>query len=187
MVPMSVKQPCRTWHYSDVIMDAMAFEITSLTIVYSTVYSRCRSKKTSKLRVTGLCAVNSPVASNAENVSIWWRHHGWSNHMITIIIDNVTHNKTKQTQNSVYISWALMCCSVILRNCFLCVHVYCQILLPLWCLYCTKQLKYFVISLSAISVRFVFVGCRVHAQHDMQGRHLCGNTYLSPSVKLQFD
>ena len=44
---------------------------------------RRRSKKTSKLRVTGLCAGNSPVtgefpaqmARNAENVSIWWRHH----------------------------------------------------------------------------------------------------------------
>ena len=43
-----------------------------------------RSKKTSKRRVTGLCAGNSPrtgeflaqMASNAENVSIWWRHHG---------------------------------------------------------------------------------------------------------------
>ena len=42
-----------------------------------------RSKKTSKLRVTGLCAGNSPVtgefpaqrASNAENASILWRHH----------------------------------------------------------------------------------------------------------------
>ena len=42
-----------------------------------------RSKKTSKPRVTGYCARNSPVAgefpaqmaSNAENVSIWWRHH----------------------------------------------------------------------------------------------------------------
>ena len=41
------------------------------------------SKKTSKLRVTGLCAGNSPgtgefpahMTSNAENVSIWWRHH----------------------------------------------------------------------------------------------------------------
>ena len=38
--------------------------------------------KTSKLRVTGLCAGNSPVisafpakrASNTENVFIWWRH-----------------------------------------------------------------------------------------------------------------
>ena len=44
---------------------------------------RRRSKKTSKLYVTGLCAGNSPgtgefpaqMASNAENVSIWWRHH----------------------------------------------------------------------------------------------------------------
>ena len=43
---------------------------------------RRRSKKTSKLRVTGLSAGNSPetgefpaqMASNAENVSIWWRH-----------------------------------------------------------------------------------------------------------------
>ena len=38
---------------------------------------RRRSEKTSKLRVTGLCAGNSPaqMACNAENVSIWWRHH----------------------------------------------------------------------------------------------------------------
>ena len=43
----------------------------------------CRSKKTSKLRVTGLCVGNSPgtgefparMASNAENFSIWWRCH----------------------------------------------------------------------------------------------------------------
>ena len=46
-----------------------------------------RSKKPSKLRVTGLCVWNSPVtgefptqkAINVENVSIWWRHHGISN------------------------------------------------------------------------------------------------------------
>ena len=39
--------------------------------------------KTSKLRVTVLCVGNSPVtgefpaqmASKAENISIWWRHH----------------------------------------------------------------------------------------------------------------
>ena len=45
---------------------------------------RRKSKKTSKLRVTGLCAGNSPgtgefpaqMASYAENVSIWWRNHG---------------------------------------------------------------------------------------------------------------
>ena len=40
-------------------------------------------KKTSKLRVTGLCVGNSPgtgefpaqMASDAENASIWWHHH----------------------------------------------------------------------------------------------------------------
>ena len=44
---------------------------------------RRKSKKTSKLRVTGLCEVNSPVAcgfpvkraSNTENVYTWWCHH----------------------------------------------------------------------------------------------------------------
>ena len=47
---------------------------------------RHRWKKASKPRVTGLCVGNSPMtgefhaqmASNAENFSIWWRHHdGW--------------------------------------------------------------------------------------------------------------
>ena len=38
-------------------MGAMASQITSLTIVYSTVYSGAKR------------------VSNAENVSIWWRHH----------------------------------------------------------------------------------------------------------------
>ena len=47
--------------HNDVIRSAMASQITSLTIVYSTIYSRRRSKKTSKLRVTGLCEGNSPV------------------------------------------------------------------------------------------------------------------------------
>ena len=60
-------------------MVAMASQITSLTIVYFNRLFRRRSTKTSKLRVTGHCAGNSPVigefpaqmASNAENVSIW--------------------------------------------------------------------------------------------------------------------
>ena len=44
---------------------------------------RRRSKKTSKLRDTGLCEGNPPLTgelpvqrgNDAENVSIWWRHH----------------------------------------------------------------------------------------------------------------
>ena len=50
--------------------------------LFSRLFRR-RWKKTSKFRVTGLCAGSSPVtgefpaqrASNAENASIWWRHH----------------------------------------------------------------------------------------------------------------
>ena len=56
-----------------------------------------RSKKISKLPVTGLCAGNSPLtgkfpvqmASNAENVSIWWRHHEMIK-CLCIICDNFT-------------------------------------------------------------------------------------------------
>ena len=47
---------------------------------------RRRLEKISKLHVAGLCAGNSPVtgefpaqrASEAENASIWWRHHEFS-------------------------------------------------------------------------------------------------------------
>ena len=54
--------------------------------------SLVRSKKTSKLRATGLCAGNSPVtgefpaqmASNAD-VSIWWRHHSNNTKHIGIV------------------------------------------------------------------------------------------------------
>ena len=56
---------------------------------------RRRSKKPSKLRVTGLCVGNSPVtgefpaqrASNAEKVFIWWRHH----EDLTATLDNKHH------------------------------------------------------------------------------------------------
>ena len=68
-----------------------------------------RSKKTSKLRVTGLCVGNSPVAgefptqmtSNTKNASIWWRYHGkfttirlmeyWN----TSISGNIEHDQEK--------------------------------------------------------------------------------------------
>ena len=52
---------------------------------------RRRSKKTSKLHVTGLCVGNSPgtgefpptqMASYEENVSIWWCHHVMQNYAL---------------------------------------------------------------------------------------------------------
>ena len=80
--PYHIKLDFQKVHYSDVIMGAMASQFTSIEIVYSTVYSGV-VKKTSNLRVTGLCARNSPLtgefpaqmSSYAENVSILWRHH----------------------------------------------------------------------------------------------------------------
>ena len=58
-----------------------------------------RTKETSKFRVAGLLAGNSPVtgeipaqmASNAENISIWWRHHdlGWTDQNTWAIICSV--------------------------------------------------------------------------------------------------
>ena len=55
---------------------------------------RHKLMKTSKLRVTGLGEGNSPVtgelpthrASNAENVYVWWRHHGVRWLLVTFIV-----------------------------------------------------------------------------------------------------
>ena len=62
---------------------------------------RRRSKKISKFRVTGLCVGNSPVtgefpsqmASNAENVSMWWRHHVCE--LIDMSIHTIQHLRRK--------------------------------------------------------------------------------------------
>ena len=64
-------------------MGAMTSQITSLTIVYLTVYSGTDQRKHQISASLAICAGNSQVtgefpaqmASNAENVSIWWRHH----------------------------------------------------------------------------------------------------------------
>ena len=62
----------------------------------------------SKLRVTGLCAGNSPVtgefpaqmASNAENVSIWWRHH--EKRHLGHLGFTVEHNRNRQYIHAVW-------------------------------------------------------------------------------------
>ena len=72
----------RTIHYNDVITGAIASQITSLTIVYSTVYTGADQRKHQSSASRAFVG-NSPVtgefpaqmASNAENVSIWWRHN----------------------------------------------------------------------------------------------------------------
>ena len=69
---------------------------------------RRRSKKTSKLRVAGLCAGNSPMtgefhaqmASNTENISISWRHHG----ILWILFDCYSANETIPTSVGEYLT-----------------------------------------------------------------------------------
>ena len=77
--------PSSILHYNDVIMGAIASQITSLTIVHSTIYSDADQRKHQNSASLAFFAVNSPgtgefpaqMASYAENVSIWWRHHGF--------------------------------------------------------------------------------------------------------------
>ena len=69
--------------YSVICMVVLLVPCRNCVMTWKNCLFRRWSKKTSKLRVTGLCVGNSPVtdefpsqiASNAENVSIWWRHH----------------------------------------------------------------------------------------------------------------
>ena len=71
------------YHYNEFIMGAMTSQITSLTIVYSTVYSGADQIKhqssASPAFVRGIHRGTgefpAQIASNAESVSIWWRHH----------------------------------------------------------------------------------------------------------------
>ena len=69
-------------HYSDVIMSAIAFQVISFTIVYSTICSGTVQRKHQSSapmvfvgEFTGDRWIPRTKASDAENVSIWWRHH----------------------------------------------------------------------------------------------------------------
>ena len=74
----------KAYHHNQLLEISYNKHEINIPLLHTYVLSfRRRSKKTSKLRVTGLCAENSLVtgefpaemASNTENVSIWWRHH----------------------------------------------------------------------------------------------------------------
>ena len=69
-------------HYSDVIIGAMASQITGVSIVYSAVCSSADEKIKAPHHwplwgksTDGWWIPLKQRASNAENVSIWWRHH----------------------------------------------------------------------------------------------------------------
>ena len=66
------------YHHSDVIMSVMASQITDVLFVYSRANQRKHQSSASPALWRELTSpVNSPaqMASNAEIISIWWRHH----------------------------------------------------------------------------------------------------------------
>ena len=101
------------FHHSDVIMSAMASQITRLTIVCSTVYSGADQRKhqssASLTFVPGVhqWPVNSPHKGPVthENVSILWRHH--------VFIQVSTTEKTNG-------NWQMLTKLRVLRNEFIC-------------------------------------------------------------------
>ena len=94
--------------YNDVIMGAMASQITSLTIfLFNRFFSR-RSKENIKAPLPGTGEFHAQMASNAGNVSIWWRHHGqWMNHSRLVLL-------------SYHTCWILQCpiCAVLMGKCY---------------------------------------------------------------------
>ena len=80
---------CLFAHYSDVIINTMASQITNVSIICSIVCSGADQRKHQSSALLALCEGNPPPvttgfpsqrASNAENVSAWWRHRefkGW--------------------------------------------------------------------------------------------------------------
>ena len=65
-------------NYSDGIMGAIASQITSITIVYSAIYSDADQRIHQS---SASLAFDRTKASNAEKVSILWRYHRLSLHL----------------------------------------------------------------------------------------------------------
>ena len=99
------KNKILTIHYNDVIShECDGFSSYQRLDCLPSRLFRLRLKKTSKLRVTGLCEGNPPVtgrfplqrASNVENTSVWWRHYEtllfspeWAMYGVSLLIWNV--------------------------------------------------------------------------------------------------
>ena len=94
-------------HYSDTIMGAITSPITKCLL---NRLFRGRSKKTSKLRLTGLCKGNSPVAgefpaqraSNMGKCFHLWRHHAVViSYQALLIVFHIVKNNDYDMENKV--------------------------------------------------------------------------------------
>ena len=75
------------WQISSKILVCLKSQASPL---FTQSFIRAQIKENIKADVTGLCAGNSPntgelpalMASNAESVSIWWRHRGFTSRIV---------------------------------------------------------------------------------------------------------
>ena len=112
--------PCYTLHWRHNGHDSVTNHQTHHYLL-NRLFRR-RSKKISKLRVTGLCEGNSPVtgefpaqmASNAENVSIRWRHHVTSTYHTCPCYNQVVRQLNALSRTSKYLD--LSCRKLIFRS-----------------------------------------------------------------------
>ena len=102
----------RGFHYDDVIMGAMASQITSRTIVYSIVYSGTDQRKHQSYaslafvqRIHGTGEFPAQRARNAENVPIWWRHHVQGHSVLLKRRSWVIHVVPKAMKASYTLKW----------------------------------------------------------------------------------
>ena len=158
-------------------MGAMASQITSSTIVYYTIYSGEDHRKHQSSESLAFVRGNSPVtgefvapmASNMENVSIWWRHHGDFRSCLmwywTALLTWMIRFKSPTSHKSFY--WINnMMKSVIQQKASYKPDVFLLILLIFW--FYTQERKHHFIILILIATNccksaslFEAIGCRI--------------------------
>ena len=107
-------QMCLVKHYCDAIRGTVASQITNLTIVYTTVYPDADQSKHQTPCHWTLCGNSrgtgefpAQMANNAENASIWWRHHDYCD-FETPLLTRCRHLKwPKQSRQSMHHMWML--------------------------------------------------------------------------------
>ena len=95
---LELRKPPLPTHYNDIIMGAIASQITSLAIVFSS-FIQTQIKENIKAprhwplcgEFTGTGEFTAQMASYAENISIWWRHREWRQFGIITALNSHEH------------------------------------------------------------------------------------------------
>ena len=101
-------------HHNDAIMGTIESQITNLTIVYSAVYSDADQRKHQSSASPGTGEFPAQMASNAENVSIWWRHHG----IAGILSPSYLRSEISYTSKTTSLYWIRALVIAVLYMCY---------------------------------------------------------------------